>query len=356
MNPEQSLQSTPSAVAKVFFWLLLGAFSVFFAEVVVASDPYPFLHVWGLLVVIPLYTLHILVLGRIAFQAPKLSFGLLFLLGAAFGLYEAYITKVIWDPPWGPMYYLGGIAPVQTVVLALWWHPWMAFIVPLLVAETFLTSSREIAGTFFPWLRSQLLKPLHRNWIALLFMVFCGFIESSNAPTFKMSILSFFSTGIVIGGMIMLWRLITWGKHYSMRSLMPQGEQFWVLAVLLAGMYGFLGRTLNTESMGSITGQAVVIASYLLLALLVIFEIRASRKTQSPDTPAHSWSLTRFLATLMIIIAAAVDSHIFLGEARVWIIPLAWLFGGISGIIIFIWVAYRSFIRQFSSEEISNSS
>lgn len=347
-------QMTPSFVTKLLFWIIMGALSVFFAEVVVASDPYPFFHAWGIVVVVPLYLLHILVLGRIAFKTPRLTFGLLFFLGIIFGLYEAYITKVLWDPPWGPFYYLGGIAPVQTIVLTLWWHPWMAFIVPLLAGETFLTGSREVRGTFFPWLQRQMAKPFHKNWLVILFLVAAGLLQSSNASSIQMSVLSFFSTGIVIAGLIMVWRSLTWGKTYSMRSLMPEGQQFWVMVVLLAGMYGFLGTTLRADSMAASIGQITIAVTYAILAILVVREIRISRPGVEPVAEAGSWSFVRAMSGLALVIAAAAGSQVFLGPLRLWIIPIAWLVGGTFGIIILVWVVYRSVAYRAFSQEASS--
>ncbi len=43
---------------RYLFWVLLAAYSTFFAEVVTGSTMFPFFHPWGVLVVWPLYGLH----------------------------------------------------------------------------------------------------------------------------------------------------------------------------------------------------------------------------------------------------------------------------------------------------------
>jgi hypothetical protein len=87
---------------KLFSWLILGTLSVFFAEVAGGSAPFPFYDAWGLYAVLPLYTLHIVFLAFAVMRpARRVPFTALFCAGAVFGLYEAYITKVIWDPTWG---------------------------------------------------------------------------------------------------------------------------------------------------------------------------------------------------------------------------------------------------------------
>ena len=83
------------------FWIILAALSTFFAEVFSGSDMFPFFHPWGLLVVVPLYGLHIILLSSLVYRAGKPRFASLVFAGMLFGLYEAYLTKVLWAPPWG---------------------------------------------------------------------------------------------------------------------------------------------------------------------------------------------------------------------------------------------------------------
>ncbi len=48
----------PSRRIRLFFWVILGAFSVFFAEVTVGSSMFPFFDPFSILVTCPLYALH----------------------------------------------------------------------------------------------------------------------------------------------------------------------------------------------------------------------------------------------------------------------------------------------------------
>src|SRR5512138_349608 len=142
MEP-QSSPPAPSRRVRMLFWLILGALSTFFAEVVCGSAPFALVDGGGLLLVLPLYGLHTLVLGTLVLGRPgRVSFGALFLAGVLFGLYEGYITKVLWNPPWdAEAFRLGGVAVLSTLMLALFWHPFMAFIVPLFAGECLLTGS-----------------------------------------------------------------------------------------------------------------------------------------------------------------------------------------------------------------------
>lgn len=111
-----SAEITPLKKHQWLFWIILAAFSTFFAEVFSGSDMFPFFHSWGLLVVVPLYGLHILLLASLVYRAPRLQFSSLIFAGLIFGLYEAYLTKVLWAPPWGDPVIIAGVAPIETLV------------------------------------------------------------------------------------------------------------------------------------------------------------------------------------------------------------------------------------------------
>ena len=51
-----------SAKQKVIFWIVAGVISVFFAEVVSGSTPFPFFTPDGWLIVFPVYELHIVLI------------------------------------------------------------------------------------------------------------------------------------------------------------------------------------------------------------------------------------------------------------------------------------------------------
>lgn len=84
--------STPNFKTKLFFWLILGCLSTFFAEVISGSFFFPFTRPTGIILIIPLYTLHLLALAYIVYNYGKAKFYTLFIAGTIFGMYEAYAT------------------------------------------------------------------------------------------------------------------------------------------------------------------------------------------------------------------------------------------------------------------------
>src|SRR4029077_18801982 len=110
------------------------------------STMFPFFTVWGLLVVIPLYLLHSVFFAGLEFRFGRPVFWCLFAGGMLYGMYEAYITKVLWTSfrPEGPFATVAGIALFETILLVFFLHPILAFVVPLLFTELLCTSSFEV--------------------------------------------------------------------------------------------------------------------------------------------------------------------------------------------------------------------
>ena len=119
--------------------LLIGCLSMFFAEVFAGSSQIWLIDPWSLLVTFPLYLFHLLFFFNLATRTNRTSVPQLYLWGVMFALYEAWITKVLWSGypgSDGPIFGLvGGIAILEFIVLVFFWHPILAFVLPILVFE-----------------------------------------------------------------------------------------------------------------------------------------------------------------------------------------------------------------------------
>ncbi|MFW9919408.1 MAG: hypothetical protein ACFFED_07400 [Candidatus Thorarchaeota archaeon] len=118
--------------------VLFGILSIVCAEMFSGSAPLWMWDLWGLLVVLPLYWGHGLLLLNIALRYQKTSVTHLYILGIIYGLYESWMTKVIWagymgqDPQFGQFL---GFAIGEFLVIALFWHAIFSFIVPIFVFQ-----------------------------------------------------------------------------------------------------------------------------------------------------------------------------------------------------------------------------
>ena len=124
---EHSFGSSPQKRIKIISFLLVGTLSVFFTEVFAGSSPLWFIDSWGIFMVFPLYSMHLIFFLNVAFRIKRTSLGHLYLLGVLIGLYESWITKVLWAGyPGAEAPLMGtflGIAILEFSVLVFFWHP-----------------------------------------------------------------------------------------------------------------------------------------------------------------------------------------------------------------------------------------
>ena len=313
------------------FWLILAALSTFFAEVFSGSDMFPYFSAWGLLVVVPLYGLHTILLAHLVYRVEKPRFSSLVFAGMIFGLYEAYLTKVLWAPPWGNPVMIAEFAPVETLVLVFWWHCWFSFIIPLLVAEKLLTNSTSL-GRSLPGKLGDFLN----SWGGLAaVMVFGGVFQSINSPSPGHSLLSGISTTAVLAGLILIWKRITKEKKYSMRDLLPDRGQFRWLLIPTGMMYLVMGILIRPESSPGLIGHLMIWILYgISFFLFFTSQNRAAPPPEERDL--ESWSTARWLALAGIFPLAAVGGEILL-QGLFEPLALVFWFGGILfGVIMFI--------------------
>jgi len=170
----------PTKGRKTAFWILIGIFSVMFVEVPACSTMFPFWTIWGVLVVIPLYLLHSVFLATVVFRFGRPRFWPLYAAGMLYGMYEAYITKVLWTSfrAEGPFYRFAGIALFETILLVFFLHAILAFVVPLLFTELLCTSSREIEQGLPHRVRESFRK--HPRVLVGAVMAMLGFMQFVN--------------------------------------------------------------------------------------------------------------------------------------------------------------------------------
>jgi hypothetical protein len=327
---------SPPFRLKLFFWIILGAFSVFFAEVVSGSDMFPYFHVWGIIGVFPLYALHTLVLSSLVFIYGKPRFSSLYLAGVIFGLYEAYITKVIWNPYWSePFFRIGGIAVIETMILLLFWHSVMAFVLPLFLCENLLTKSRLLVNGLPDRMRRVFASDRKIKLRLIVLAILFGMVQSSNSPAPVNSLASGLSTSAVLIVLVYLWRSRTGGRAYSMRSLLPNIRELKILFVLLMVLYVWMGIILRPEALPGLQPQAAVWLMYVVFFFLLLTNLRKTSKLPLSDkfkAPlGFSWKWVALLVLIFTLTSAAISPH---REVAGGILLLTWIALGVFGILL----------------------
>jgi hypothetical protein len=300
---------------KLFAWLILGTLSVYFAEIASGSSPFAFFGAWGLYAVLPLYALHVVFLAFAAVRpGRRVRLTVLFCAGAVFGLYEAYITKVIWDPTWGDRgLAVGGVFLSQTAMLVLYWHPFMAFLVPLLAGELLLSSSSEVLDA----LPGPVRRALRAPWLfaaAVLTAAFVGVSKAANSPTPGHALLSVLAGAAVPALLVLLWKVLPGGTRragLALRDLLPDRRQGVVIGVLLAAYYVVTGVLIRPASLPrSIVPHLSVAALYAVFGgLAVAIAFRTPRGAlpapgERRGRARFAWAAAAFVATFAAISAA----------------------------------------------------
>ena len=326
------IQGEPAARVKAFFWFILGSLSVFFAEVVSGSEIFPFTKLTGWVLIFPLYTLHTVVLWTVVFRYGRGWLYALFPAGAIFGLYEAYITKVLWVPTWGGLpFYVGGVAVVETALLVLFWHSFMAFIIPLFVAETTMTSSREMY-TYAPSWARRLFSSSKARMLGYVLVVCAGLFSSQGAPTAFHSLASGAISSLFLWALVRLWAR-RGGTAYSFRNLLPGPTGLKVLTALLLLDYAALGAILRPEMLPGFSSQATIWALYAFFGALLYLAVRRSRELESPEMPYDLGLSSRRWSILALLFTAAEVLGRLTGLGFIFVLA-AWFSATAFGIVV----------------------
>ncbi|WP_175059223.1 hypothetical protein [Thermococcus sp. 2319x1] len=302
------------------FWFIIASLSALLGEVAIGATLYPFFSLWGIIVILPLYGLHTLVLASIVYRFGRPRFETLYLAGVIFGLYEAYITKVIWNPEWESPIQVGGISVFEFLVVVFFWHPFMSFMIPLGGAEL-LSSGRKLLPEFV------LKKPV-------LFAIILGALESSNSPSPIHSFLSLASTLAVVFLLVGWWR-----KHYegeSLDELLPTLKELKLLVPLLLTYYVALGLGIRREAIPGLGAQAFVWFLYALTFYLLYRALKKSRREGMERTVFLS--LRKLLVFPAVWIMSGVSFSIlelFIHELKYIILAGLWFFGAAVGLVSF---------------------
>lgn len=302
------------------FWFIMASLSALFGEVAMGSTLYPFFSPWGILVILPLYGLHTLVLASIVYRFGRPRFETLYLTGVIFGLYEAYITKIIWNPDWESPIQVGGISVLELLVVVFFWHPLMSFMMAVGTAEL-LTSRRKLLPELV------LKRPL-------LFAMVLGALESSNSPSPIHSFLSLASTLAVILLLVRWW--MTGYEGENLDDLLPTlGELKFLVPILLA-YYIALGLGIKREAIPGLGPQAFVWFLYALTFYLLYRALKKSRGVEVERTAAPSLRKLVVLSVVWVVSGVAFSTwELFIHELKFAIIAILWLSGAVVGLVSF---------------------
>lgn len=317
----------PTKGQRWLFWIILAFLSAFFAEVISGSYPYPFTTPWGLLSVIPLYGLHTMILASLVFRHARPRFSTLFLAGCIFGMYEAYVTKVLWNPPWGEdVTTVGGVAIVELGVISFCWHPFMAFIVP--VAAAFLLTSSDRVMEALPKTLARWLDHRER-WFLIALAVWAGLVMGGQVGPETALAANLFALS-VLGGLFLYLDRET-GRRYPIEDLVPAGREVWVLLAALLAYFAIAAPFFRPEALPGLGPQLAIVAIYAVLFLLLKRTVDVGKK----EDPGDGWrpSIDRWFALQLFIIYTATAVVVSASGIGIVFLFLSWFAWGFIAIL-----------------------
>jgi hypothetical protein len=321
---------------------LLGAFSAFFAEVVSGSSPFVFFTPFGLVGTYPIYLLHSLVLLALLVKpGRRVSFGALYAAGMVFGLYEAYITKVLWSPPWEPTALrVAGVALRDTSMLVFFWHAFMSFIIPALVAEALLGTRRledSLSQRWQKWLSGRW------RWAALAAL--CGLWHGSISGDVSVTLASSLASALLLLVLVALWRHRPERLTLDLADLLPHRTEWWVLLVVLLGYYLAFGLTVRVDAIPALAGQITI---WILYALAAGLWLRSQKReglpqVEIPMRPAGQQLTVRDWFTFsLVFLLVSLAVTLLPTPLRTVVFAVAYFLGIAAGVGIFMGVVWRA--------------
>ncbi len=315
--------------------LLLSLTSVFLAEVIAGSSKFPLYDAWGILVVIPLYGLHTIILLYIIKKYlgnRKVMFATLYFAGTIFGLYEAYLTKVLWVGLMPDALIFYDIALLDFSVLVFIWHPLMSFIIPALVFEAFMTKDRYLYDGLPDFIKKVLGSVSGRISIFLII----GFFFSLNGIG---PVEAFMSGVFNIIPIILLYfflRKKEIHKKYTLEEILPNNKEIKICAGILLVMYVVMGIFLDGHVL-TFRNQAILWVLYLFFGLIFYLKLKGNKSLEEEVVEREEVNFEYMITYVFVTILFGVSvTALWVYGVRDIFMMIVWIIWVLSGIILFV--------------------
>jgi len=362
-GPDQLLRPTDKGVGKkahtrmrfgvVFARLLIGLIVLIFAEVFSgASLQMGLWHPWTLVVTYWLYFAHFFFFTTLAIRTGRTSFWALYLWGILFGLYESWITKVIWYGYGGDgKLAMGKIGPygLSEIGMVFIFHPVMSFIVPLAVACLLCPPLRR----FFPdlaWLTGD-----SRGASAVQ-----AYMVASFAPVVAMNSGGPANLAGNVAFLLVLLAILVWLARPGLtasdgRSIVAFDRPgFAGLCLYLALLYGVTYVYLRPEGLPSVRVQLLTLVFYALASAgLWMHRRREPLALISPVVEVRPWEMKRVLTVFGLVLGSGFLLSWFRGIPVLFVpIVLNFVIWTLLGFVLS-GIAFWAGVREFRSRIVS---
>lgn len=289
------------------YGLSLGCLSAFWAESTISSAVFLFGSPFSLIITLPLYALHAVLLALLVGRQGPPRLYAVYAAGMVFGLYEAYITKMIFHHTWdSPQLEFLGVSWFSFPLLVFWYHPIFAFIIPLFIVELLITGQTAeqsfVPSRIYTWVEA---KP-YRAMVGIGAFMGC-YHSLLTKPTINM--LGSLFDGLVIVGILALARRSFKPNLYA-KSL-PSTVASSICAVLLATIFALAGLFLRPEALPDLNGHIIIACCYALtLAIALKGSCRCNSACTVVEAQSPVLSMKHFIAGIGTWLWVSLFFHI----------------------------------------------
>lgn len=318
----------------------ITALSIALAEVSIGSAPLGLIFppMWILLV--PIYGAQVILLVTLAlrrFARPTLA--ALWSVGVVMGLYEFYITHVLWDSPWDGEPNALLVEPAALFVVAGFYHPFVSVIAPLALTEKLLTGQSRTWGLLPGWISRP------RGAWPWVLLVIAGIVAGGlNRPAGPSILLTLPLTALA------LWAILRWAARAprvaNIAEALPRRKGLaWAGIVTAAVFLPFVVGAQLPQWQVSPARQGVALAFY---AAMVWLAWRNLRHTRTDADVQHRpgvlpTSQRGYVARGAVFVGAAWVGF-FLPGSEVAGVALVWGGGAVVAAIM-LWLAVAAVLR-----------
>ena len=312
---------TLSSREQWIYFLLIGCLSMLYAELFSGASQLWFFNVWSLLVTFPLYMVHVLFFFNLALRMKKTSPVHLYLFGVLFGMYESWITQVLWIgySAEGPM--VGtflGIGIGEFLALVFFWHPILSFMLPILVFQLLILSVesetpliRRILPSHIPFLMKT---KSNQRYIYVIYVIGSAFMAVNYQGDLLLALAALGGTYTLI---YLLYRKARTYHHFSVYSLRVQGKGIKIMVIYMIALYSimFFGYGYYGGRIPGYLPIATTIVLYILFGWVVKSSNPAAESVDIPLSLAEHLVNMRDYRKLVCfnILTACGFSVVFLG-------------------------------------------
>jgi hypothetical protein len=347
----------PARREQLVYFLLIGCLSMLYAELFSGASKLWFFNAWSLLVTFPLYMVHVIFFLNLAFKTHKTSIVHLYLWGTLFGMYESWITQVLWIGynAEGPMIgTLAGIGVGEFLALVFFWHPVLAFVLPVLVFEglAFSSSDLKLKNKVIPSHLPFLIKTKFNKRL-----IYSVYIIGSIGMAFNYQGNMFLALAALLGTYIILYvlyRIACNTSSFSVYSLQVKNFGIVIMIIYLIGLYTimFVGWGVYGGRIPSFIPVVTTIILYFVFIWIILFSNPSEESVEIPSALVPRVITPSFFGKLAIFNICAACGFCFIYVVIPSLVGV--LFMGVYLIccVVGVFIFYRAFkLRNNQTKE-----